>query len=67
MCRHHGDETLVLVDAQDIKSVVAMAPFMEKPENGGARHHDGRFFVIEKPGLSLAELGMEEGVEVPHS
>ena len=62
VCQYHGDDSLILVEAQAIKSVVAMVPFMEKPEGG---RHDGRFFVIEKPGLSLAELGEEEGVEIP--
>jgi hypothetical protein len=42
-----------------------MIPFMEKPEGGRPRHHNGRFFVVEKPGLSLAELGVEEGLELP--
>lgn len=64
MCHYGGDGTLVLVDAHAIKSVVAMVPFKEKPEAGGQRCHNGRFFVVEKPGLTLAELGMEEGLEV---
>jgi hypothetical protein len=64
VCQHHGDDALVLVDAQAVKSVVAMVPFMEQPGGGGLRRHNGRFFVVEKPGLSLAELGMEEGLEV---
>lgn len=64
VCRYHADDSLALVDAQAIKSVVAMIPFMEKSEDGRPRHHDGRFFVVEKPGLSLAELGMEEGLEL---
>ena len=42
-----------------------MIPFMEKPEGGRPRCHNGRFFVVEKPGLSLAELGAEEGLELP--
>ena len=63
MCQYRGDESLVLVDAQAIKSVVAMVPFMERPGSGGQRCHAGRFFVFEKPGLSLTELGMEEGLE----
>jgi hypothetical protein len=67
VCQYRGDESLVLVEAQTIKSVVAMVPFMEKSGDGRPRHHDGRFFVVEKPGLSLAELGIEEGVEVPIS
>jgi len=53
-----------LVEAQAIKSVVAMVPFMERPEGDRPRCHGGRFFVVEKPGLSLVELGMEEGLEV---
>ena len=64
VCQYHGDDSLILVEAQAIKSVVAMVPFMEKPEGGRLRRHNGRFFVIEKPSLSLAELG-EEGVEIP--
>ena len=64
VCKYCGDDSLVLADAQVIKSVVAMVPFME--ESGSRqRHHGGRFFVVEKPGLSLAELGMEEGLEIP--
>jgi hypothetical protein len=64
VCQQHGDDSLVLVGAQAVKSVVAMVPFMEKSEAGGPRCHNGRFFVVEKPGLSLAELGIEEGLEV---
>ena len=63
VCRYHGDQSLALVEAQAVKSVVAMVPFMEKPGGGAPRCHGGRFFVVEKPGLSLAELGMEEGLE----
>ena len=63
-CRYHGDASLVLVKAESIKSVVAMVPLMEKPEGGRPRCHKGRFFVVEKPGLSLVELGTEEGLEV---
>ena len=54
-----------MVDAQAIKSVVAMVPFMEKSVAGQPRRQNGRFFVVEKPGLSLAEMGMEEGLEAP--
>ena len=64
VCHYRGDDNLALVKAQSIKSVVAMVPFMEKPEGGQPRRHNGRFFVVEKPGLSLTELGMEEGLEV---
>ena len=64
VCQYHGDNSLVLVEAQAIKSVIAMVPFMEKPTDGSPRRHNDRFFVVEKPGLSLAELGMEEGLEL---
>ena len=64
VCRYHGDNSLVLVDAQTIKSVIAMVPFMEKPEGDRPRCHNGRFFVVEKPASSLVELGMEEGLEI---
>ena len=64
VCRYQGDDSLVLVEAQTIKSVIVMVPFMEKPEGGRPRRHDGWYFVVEKPGLSLAELGIEEGLEV---
>jgi hypothetical protein len=66
VCRYNGENSLVLVDAHTIRSVVAMVPFMEKSSGGGRpRRHTGRFFVVEKPGLSLTELGMDEGLEVP--
>ena len=65
VCKYQGDNSLVLVEAQAIKSVVAMVPFMEKPEGSSQRSHSGRFFVVEMPGQSLAELGMEEGFEEP--
>ena len=64
MCQYRGNESIVSVEAQAIKSVVAMVPFMEKPEGDRTRCHDGRFFVVEKPGLSLVELGLEEGLEI---
>ena len=64
VCRYQRDDSLVLVEAQIIKSVIVMVPFMEKPKGGRPRCHDGRYFVVEKPGLSLAELGIEEGLEV---
>lgn len=64
MCQYRGDDSLVLVEAQAIKSVIAMIPFMEMSEGGRPRYHNGRFFVVEQPGLSLAELGMEEGLEI---
>lgn len=67
VCQYCGDDSLVLVEAQAIKSVIAMVPFMEKSGDGEPRRQNGRFFVIEKPGLSLAELGMEEGLELPQS
>lgn len=67
VCRYHGDASLVLVEAQSIKSTIAMVPFMEKAEGGRPRRHDGRFYVVEKPGLSLTELGLEEGLEPPQS
>lgn len=63
VCKYQGDDSLILVEAQAIKSVVAMVPFMEKPENGSPRYHGDRFFVVEMPGQSLAELGMVEGLE----
>lgn len=65
VCQYCGETSLVLVDARAILSVVAMVPFMEKSGGGRPRHHANRFFVVEKPGLSLTELGMDEGLEVP--
>ena len=64
VCWYHKDDSLILVEPQAIKSIVAMVPFMEKPKGGRPRRHNDWFFVIEKPGLSLAELGMEEGLEI---
>jgi len=65
VCWYQGDESLVLVEAQAIKSSIAMFPFFEKAEEDRSRCHEGRFYIGEMPGLTLAELGMEEGDEVP--
>lgn len=63
VCQYLGDDSLVLVEAQAIKSLIAMLPFLEKAEESRPRRHKGRFYVGEMPGLTLAELGMEEGEE----
>ena len=65
VCWYQGDKSLILVEAQAIKSLIAMFPFFEKAEGDRLRHHEGRFYVGEMPGLTLAELGMEEGDDVP--
>jgi hypothetical protein len=56
VCRYHGDDTLMVVDAKAIVSVVAMVPFP-------SAHTDScQFFVIEKTGLDVVELDDNEVV-----
>lgn len=64
-CQYHADDSLVLVDARAIEPVIVMISFMERPEGGRPRRHNGRFLVVEKPVLSWAELGVEEWLELP--
>ena len=52
-CRYFGDDALVIVEAFCILSVVAMVPH----ELTNSRDNDRHFFVVERPGLDVADLG----------
>lgn len=54
-CTHHGNDALSVVDVKSIKSVVSMAPHRPKLPSGAEEDH---FFVIEKPGLDIASVGV---------
>ena len=52
-CKYSGDDSLVVVDISCIQAVVAMVPHCLRSAEGD----DDRFFLIEKPGLDVANLG----------
>ncbi|KAG1761276.1 hypothetical protein EDD22DRAFT_780076 [Suillus occidentalis] len=55
-CSHLGDASLQVIDVKSIHAVVAMVPHNVNNEE--------RFFVVEKPGLDVADLGgYEEEVQ----
>jgi hypothetical protein len=56
VCKYHGDDALMVVDAKAIVSVVAMVPFSSADLNSC------RYFVVEKIGLDVAELDDSEMV-----
>ena len=51
-CQYFGDDTLVIVEAFCILSVVAMVPH----ELTNSWDNDRHFFVVEWPGLDVADL-----------
>ncbi|KAF8153850.1 hypothetical protein B0H34DRAFT_753304 [Crassisporium funariophilum] len=53
-CQSLGDLGLMVVDAKEITSVVAMVPHSTHTLGDD---WSGRFFVVEKPGLDVAEMG----------
>ena|ERR1700722_13520727 len=59
VCSYCGDDTLVVVEAQAILSVIAMVPF---PSVGP---DSSKFFVVEKIGLDVVE--QEDGEEPPEN
>ena len=63
-CQHRGDEGLIVVEVKAITAVVAIiphkiclptAPDANKPIE--ERALEDRHFVVEKPGLDVAEMG----------
>ena len=59
-CERQVENALQVIDVKTIQSVVAMIP--HQPRIPGERRKD-RFFVVEKPGLDVADLGgYEEAV-----
>jgi len=53
-CRHLGDSGVMVVDAKEISAVVAMVPH---PTHTLGEDWRGWMFVVEKPGLDVAEMG----------
>lgn len=53
-CCAGGNTSRCVIDVKVIKSVVAMVP--HSTSSLGAEW-EGRFFVVEKPGLDVAEMG----------
>ena len=52
-CQHFRDDTLVAINVQCVKSVVAMVPHY-LPHFIESDHH---FFLVERPGLDIVALG----------
>lgn len=52
-CQYFGDEALVIIEVSCIESVVAMVPHTP-PHSMDTESH---FFLIERPGLDIANLG----------
>ena len=59
-CTHLGDDTRQVVSVHDIVAVVAMIPLPlnedEASQPGAAAIYASRYFVVEKPGLEVAQL-----------
>ncbi|KAI0682956.1 hypothetical protein C8T65DRAFT_595700 [Cerioporus squamosus] len=59
-CTHPGNDTREVVFAKEIVSVVAMVPLpmtdAEAREDGAIARYASRFFVVEKPGLDIAQF-----------
>jgi len=53
-CKSLGNHGIMTVDVKEISSVVAMAPHST---NTLGEAWANRFFVVEKPGLDVAEMG----------
>jgi hypothetical protein len=58
-CLPGGNESLRVIDVKHIHAVIAMIP--HHPFGTNSEQH---YFVVEKPGLEVAELGGQEE-EVP--
>jgi hypothetical protein len=52
-CQYFGDDALVVIDVSCIESVVAMVPHVP-PHSIDSELH---FFLVERPGLDIANLG----------
>ena len=52
-CQYFGDGSLVVVDVFSIESVVAMVPH-RPPHSKDSELH---FFLVERPGLDVTNLG----------
>jgi hypothetical protein len=52
-CQYFGDDALVVIDVSCIESVIAMVPH-SPPHSKDSELH---FFLVERPGLDIANLG----------
>ena len=52
-CQYFGDDALVVIKVSCIESVVAMIPHSPPHSLGSGSH----FFLVERPGLDVANLG----------
>ncbi|KAI0707469.1 hypothetical protein C8T65DRAFT_576764 [Cerioporus squamosus] len=61
VCEYRGDNARVVVDAKEIASAIGMVPVPltdeEEREPGARQRYARRFFVVEKPGLDVANMG----------
>lgn len=55
-CQYFGDDALVVVDVSCIESVVAMVPHNPLHSKDSELH----FFLVERPGLDIANLGTSD-------
>ena len=55
-CQYFGDDSLVTVDVLCIESVVAMVP--HNPPHSEDPDFERHFFLVERPGLDIINLGM---------
>ena len=51
VCMYRGERALLVIDAKDIQSVVAMVPFPFLLDG-----RDNQYFVVEKIGLDVIEV-----------
>jgi hypothetical protein len=59
-CHYQGDMALRVVDIKTIKSVVSMVPYFKVTQDGEIIEPETEHFLLEKPGLCIAELVGEE-------
>lgn len=52
-CTYRGNTSLAVVDVKEISAVVAMVPHSVNTLGNAWKDH---FFVVEKPGLDVAEM-----------
>lgn len=52
-CKYFGDNNLSIIDVTCIKAVVAMIPHSPP----GVESEDKYFYLVERPGLDIANLG----------
>jgi hypothetical protein len=56
-CQYQGNSSLEVIDVKLISAVVAMVPYEPTMNISGEN-----FFVVEKPGLDIAQVGGDDEV-----